>query len=328
MGRGAEGTSTRPSACPGAARGLRWRAPLASFALAIAACGGRGAPSSSASATAPPASTPVIAPIVAREDPPGVVAPSNPLGLPPARVTLDAGKRVFTFSDQMMVTARPGATLVLSATTVAGLEGDDLLIEGHDRPPYKVHAGYVIPVPDLPKIRIGDPVLTEHAGLMRHGVVLRFVKDRIAVRFTDAGRAPEALLLGGSGAPKPGGPSKAARFVRQAEGLAPGNFAVLRDGDDWLHVLLVSASGDGASRRWFALGFGGAAMVVAEADLKPIPLKPRPKLGATVWAESAGKMRRATLQAIDEPGLFTVKYERAGRPGVVGYGFVMAPLVE
>jgi hypothetical protein len=269
-----------------------------------------------------------IAPAVAHADPPDLVAPSNPLGLPPAHVTLDAGKRVFTFSDAMMATARLGATLVLSAATVAGVEGDDLLIDGHDRPPYRVHPGYVIPVPDMPRLHLGDPVLTESNGLMRHAVVVRFVKDRVAVRFVDGGQSAEALLLGGSGAPKPQGASKAARFVRQTEGLAPGNYAALRSGDEWLHVLLVSASGEGASRRWFALGFGGAAMLVAEGDLRPIPLKPRLKVGATVWAESAGKMRRATLQAIDEPGLYTVKYERAGRPGVVGYGLVMTPLAE
>src|SRR5262249_14590623 len=160
----------------------------------------------------------------------------------PARIELDPGRRVFTFSDPMMAAARPGSTLLLSAATVAGIEGDDLIVEGHGRPSYKVHPGYVIPVPDAPRLRPGDPLLAEHGVLMKHAVVLRFVKDRVAVRCTDVpGRTGEVLLQGGTGASTSGVPSKAARFVRQAEGLAPGNYAALHQGDEWLHVLLVSA---------------------------------------------------------------------------------------
>jgi hypothetical protein len=272
-----------------------------------------------------------VAPVVPREDNEARVTPENPLGLPPARVTLDVGKRVFTFGGTMMASARPGATLVLSPATVAGMEGDALIIESHGGPSYKVHPGYVIPVPDAPRLRPGDAVLTEHGGRMVHAVVTRFVKDRVGVRLTglDA-KAAEILLLGGSGAPGPSGPSKAARFVKQVEGLAPGNYAVLRQGNEWLHVLLVSASasasGEGDGRRWFALGYGGAAMVVAEADLKPTPVRFSPKVNAIVWAESAGKMRRCAVQGAEEQGIFVVKFERAGKPSVVGWGALMAPL--
>ncbi len=307
-------------------------APIA-IALLLVACGSHGAPSGAKATTtsAPSARPPPTAPAPAtlREDGPAPSTPSNPLGLPPAKVNLDAGRRVFTFTDQMMAAARPGATLVLSPATVIGIEGDDLIIEGHGRPSYKVHPAYVIPVPDVPKIRPFDPVLTEHNGLMKHAVVLRFVRDRVAVRFTDLpGHTQEAQLLGGSGAPTQAGPSKAARFIRQTDGLVPGNYAALRQGDEWLHVLLVSASGEGDARRWLALGYGGAATVVPESDLKPIPVRYTPKLGSLVWAESSGKLRRATVQSADDPGLFTVKYERAGRPAVVGWGLLMAPLAE
>ena len=63
-----------------------------------------------------------------------------------------------------------------------------------------------------------------------------------------------------------------------------------------------------------------------QADLRPIPVKWSPKVGSLVWAEHAGKMRRATVQSADEPGIYTVKYERAGRPRSVGWGLLMAPL--
>ena len=227
----------------------------------------------------------------------------------------------------MLASARPGSTLVLSGATVAGIEGDDLIIEARGAPSYKVHPGYVIAVPDDPRLKPGDAVLTEHGGVMRHAVVTKLVRDRVGVRFTDGEtRSQEALLLGSSGKLVAGAPSKAARFLKQTEGLAPGNYAVLHAGAEWLHVLLVSTSGEGEARRWLALGFGGAAMIVDEANLRAIPVRFTAKPGSVVWAESAGKMRRATVQSVDDPGLFSVKYERAGRPATVGWGLVMAPL--
>jgi hypothetical protein len=310
------------------------RSALIPAALLLSACGSHAAPGDDAGSTAsrmagetPSARPEPVVPAAQREEGSAPLAPSNPLGLPPARINLDTGKRVFTFTQELLATARPGVTLVLSAATVAGIEGDDLIIEGHGGPSYKVHPGYVIPVPDVPKVRIGDAVLTERGGLMKHAVVLRFVKDRIAVRFTDVeARGPETLLMGGNGAPTPAGPSKAARLLRQVEGLAPGNYAALHQGSEWLHVLLVSASGEGEARRWLALGFGGAAQIVAESDLRPIPVRYSPKPGSLVWAEWSGKMRRATVQSADEPALFTVKYERAGRPATLGWGLLMAPI--
>ena len=312
--------------------------PLAALAAlaALAGCGSHGSPggaAGSASASASPPSRPSGAPdapaVPASPQSPGTTALSdpNPLHLPPARATLEVGRRVFTVSEQMLATARPGSTMVLYGASVAGIEGDDLIIEGKSGPSYKVHPGYVIAVPDEPHIKPGDPVLTEHGGVMRHAVVTKFVRDRVGVRFTDAAtRSQEALLLGGSGKPIAGAPSKAARFLKQTEGLVPGNYAALQQGGEWLHVLLVSASGEGEARRWLALGFGGAALVVDEHSLRSIPVRFITKNGSVVWAESAGKMRRATVQSAEEQGLFAVKFERAGRPATVGWGLLMAPL--
>jgi hypothetical protein len=315
------------------------RPALLLAALLLAACG-HGAPTGSAGAgsAAPPtrptasdAPEPPATP--ASPQTPGATAVSNPnpLGLAPAHAAIEAGRRVFTFPEQMLASAKPGSTLVLYGATVAGIEGDDLIIEGRGSPSYKVHPGYVILVPDDPPRKIGDPVLTERAGLMHHAVVTRLLRDRlgerVGVRFTDGDtRGQDALLLGGSGKPVGGAASKAARFLTQTAGLAPGNYAVVQRGADWLHVLLVSSSGEGASRRWLALGFGGAAMIVDEAELHAVPVRFAAKPGSVVWAEAAGKMRRATVQSTDDPGLFSVKYERAGRPATVGWGLVMAPL--
>jgi hypothetical protein len=242
---------------------------------------------------------------------------SNPLHLPPRRITLDPGRRVFTFSAEMLAGAKLGSTLVLYAATAVGMEGDDLLIEGRAGPSYRVQSSYVIPVPDDAHLRLNDPVLTEWNGVMKHALVTRFVKDKVGVRYTDSeAKTPEGLLKG-------------ARFVRQTEGLFPGNYAALEDGDSYRHVLLVSPLdlGNGSPKRWFALGFGGAALVVDAGSLKPIPVRYTPKAGTAVWAEWVGTLRPATVTGVDDPGLFVVKFDRAGRPATVGVGMLMPPIL-
>jgi len=269
------------------------------------------APSSGTSTTSAPlgsfiAPSPPAAPVTGSQLP-------NPLGLPARQVKIDAGKRVFTFSEAMLSRARLGSTLVLYAATVAGFDGDDLVIEGQaGGASYKVGGAYVIPVPDGLKPKANEAVLTEWNGVMKHGIVKRYVKDRVAVKFTDVdGRAPEALLKG-------------VRWIVQTDGLHAGNYAAYKQDGELRHVLLVSRT-EGADARWFCLGFGGAAMIVNEADLVPIPIKWKGKVGSTVLAEWAGTMRKAVLQAENEPGIFTVKFERAGKPETVGFGLIMTP---
>lgn len=306
----------------GAARHRIATVAAATAPLLLAACDAPSpappAPAASSSAPLPPPHAAVLAPVIGAPAAPGAAASSNPLGLPSGRIKLDPGRRVFTFSDRMLAGAKPGSTLVLYAATVVGFEGDDLIIEGRGGPSYKVHPGYVIPVPDAPRVRLRDPVLTEWNGVMKHAVVTQFVKDRIGVRYTDMdARTPEALL-------------KDVRFVRQVEGLAPGNYAALADGDAWRHVLLISRAADGAggaAARWLALGYGGAALLADEAALRPIPISPtKLKVGAPVLAEWVGTLRHATVQSLDDTGLFTVKFERAGRPVRVGWGLLTPPL--
>jgi hypothetical protein len=308
------------------------------FSASLAACkdpAPGAAPSAGAAMSAPPraasAAPAALLPgaTIPAATPPGALATAqdpNPLALPPRRLTLDPGKRVFTFSAGMLDGAKLGSTLVLYAATVVGFEGDDLIIEGRGGPSYKVNGSYVIPVPDDARVKPGDAVLTEWNGVLKHAVITRPIKDKIGVRFTDLdARSGEVLLQGGKPTATTG-KHPPARFVKQAEGLAPGNYAALQRGDEWLHVLLVSPAPDGETKRWFALGFGGAAVLADEASLRPIPIRYNPKIGATVWAEWVGTLRKGTVQTIPDPGLFTVKFERAGRPATVGFGGILPPL--
>lgn len=282
-------------------------APPADDLLPSVAGADAGLPSQAALvATPPPAAVGPSAP----------VTPSNPLGLPARRLKLDAGSRVFTFSSEMLSQAKLGSTLVLYGATIVGFEGDDLIVEQKGVSSYKVHPGYVIPVPAAVKVRPGDPVLTEWSSAMRHAVVTRLVKDKVAVRLTDVETRTSEVQL------------KDARFIRQVDGLVPGNYAAALGVPDVRHVLLVSPVVDGDRKRWLALGFAGAVEIVDESDLRPIPVKWTPKVGAPVFAASVGLMRKATVMSVDPPAFFTVKYERAGRPATVAWGLVMPPLSD
>jgi hypothetical protein len=140
--------------------------------------------------------------------------------------------------------------------------------------------------------------------------VKKHVRDRVTLRFIDAdARLGESLF-------------KTTRFIRQTDGLKPGNYAAFGDGETLRHVLLVSPFEDG-EKKWFVLGSGGAAMIVAESALEPIPVKYQPRSGTQVLAEHNGTLRKANILATPEPGIFTVKYERAGRPATVGWGFLL-----
>jgi hypothetical protein len=301
---------------------------LAAVVISVAACSRESAPPSSGQA--PDASTvrPALPASAAGPNPlpapvPAKALDPNPLRLPPRRVKLDPGRRVFTFSERMLQGAKLGSTLVLYPATVSAFDGDDLVVEGKEGPSYKVHAGYVIPVPDVPQIRQGDAVLTEWNLVAKHAVVKKITKERVTVRYTDMDpKTPEGQLPYQERL-APGG--KSVRFVKQVEGLAAGNYAALQSAGDWQHVLLVSPAVDGDRKRWFALGYGGAAVLADEADLRPIPIRFKGKPSADVYAEWVGSLRKASVVALDDPAFFTVKFERAGRPATVGWGFLMNP---
>lgn len=288
-------------------------APLLIAAAALlAACGqpADGRP------TEPAPTAPTAAPTAQPPAPaPHALVDPNPFKLPPRPLQLDKAGRVFTVTEPMLAGAKLGSTLVLHAATVVGLDGELLVIENKSGPSYKVHPAYAIPVPDTAAVRPGEPVLTEHNGVLRHAVVKKHVKDRVTVRLTDGDTRVVELVL------------KNTRFIRQTEGLRPGNFAALGDGETLRHVLLVSPFEDAGEKKWLVLGTGGAAMIAPEPALEPIPIKYQPRPATPVLAEHNGVLRKATIVSASEPGVLTVKYERAGRPATLGWGFVM-PLAQ
>ncbi len=300
---------------PGRAR-LRTLFFLVVGAPALTACGGgetesRGAASSTASSAG--AVAPVqVGPVAVRRP----SAEPNPLGLPARNLDVAVGSTVFTVPERMLAGAKLGSSLALRSAKVEGRDGENVVIDGRDGPSYKVHPAYVVPLVAGKRPRLEAPVIAEWAGALRHGVVRKYVKDKVVVRFTDTDDPSDRTL-------------SLEQLMTQVDGFHPGNYALHREGPDYRHVLLVSAPGDGKedpSRAWLCLGFAGQTQIVPESELVPVPVSYSPKSGASVWAEHLGRMRRGVVADVDRPGLVTIRFERAGRPVVKGWGLVMAPV--
>ena len=288
---------------------------LALSGAGVSACSDAPDVQLSPSATNSSGSLPVpipVGPVIAQR----AVAEPNPLGLAAPALDVTAGATVFTVPERMLASAKLGTALALHAASVTGRDGENLVIDGRDGPDYKVHPAYVLPLVPGKHPKFEAPVIAEWGGALRHGVVRKYVKDKVVIRFTDTDDNGDRTL-------------SFDRVMAQTDGFRAGNYAVHRSGPDYDHVLLVSALGDpkdAAGRTWLCLGYAGASSVVPESELVAVPVSYTPKEGTRVWAEHLGRMREGVVKAVDRPGLLTIKFERAGRPLVKGWGFVMPPV--
>lgn len=268
--------------------------------------------SSSAEVSKGPTARPVAPPPVLRES-----ADPNPLELPAKKLELENGARVFAVPEPMLRGAKLGSSMQLRAATVVGKDGDNnLMIDGRDGPDYPIHPSYVIVLDSERRPRVNQPVVVEWAKSIRHGVVRRYVKDKIVVRFTDTQDKSDRQVL-------------PTQLMSQKDGFRPGNYAALRGNDGELeHVLLVSPlTGEPKdATEWFAIGYLGSARIAKTEALVGVPVSLSPKAGATVLVEHLGRMRDAVVKEVDAPGLMTVRFERAGRSVQTGWGLVMLPL--
>lgn len=284
------------------------RALVAALAVVLGCSGKSPAPPEGSSSAAAPVQAPIK--IIPPPSPTGDAEP-NPLSLPSRPLDVTVGQRVFAPPAAMLRGAKVGSSFAMRAVEVISKEGDSVVVQGRDGPDYKVHGAYVIQVPANFRPRVNGPVIVDWAGQLRHGVLRRMNMGSAVIRFTDTEDKTERTL-------------KNAALIAQTDGFRPGNFAGLREGDAVKQVMLVSELGDG-SRRWLALGYAGAAMLVDEVALIAIPVSFEPKEGANVWGVWLGGFRPGTVSAVDSPGLFTVKFDRTGRAVKLGWGSLMPP---
>lgn len=272
----------------------------------VTACGSRDDGGTKPTATAAETSGPSrVGP------PPRKPTEPNPLELPPRKLEVVAGQAVFAVPERMLRGARLGSSMALELATVSAIEGDDLVVEQQGTSAYRVHGAYVIPLPQKPRLRLHEPVLVERGGRLRHGVVTRFDRDAVVVRMTD-GEAPFAEVA-----------MRDPFLAPQRESLAPGSFAARVTPEGAAQVLLVSSFVRGDRKLWLALGQAGASQLVEESELVAVPVKLEAKVGEVVWAETKGMFRRGAVEATPQRGLFTVRFERAGRPETVGWGSLL-----
>jgi hypothetical protein len=218
---------------------------------------------------------------------------------------------VYTVPTRVLETARVGSSFVLRAATAQAVEGGNLIVRIGREPSYPVHPAYVI-VPQRGQLPRGCPVLAPYRGQLGHAVVTAAKRDLVTVRYTDIG-------------PGYGDQPLPVRDVApQSPGLAPGNHAVVTDGEVMHFVLLLSGGvhPDG-KRRWLVLGYAGEAGLVEEERLQPIRLDYQPKVGTMVYAPWLGTMVPAKVTDVDPHGVLTVRRASTAPPLVLGPGMLL-----
>jgi hypothetical protein len=283
----------------------RWAAAL--VALGALGCDDPAAGPVAAGASAPSASAAPPHEVDESVVPPHRPVEPNPLGLPASTVMLAQGQRVFAVPEAMLTAAKIGVSLALVPAVVEGMDGHDVLVRVAHGLPYSLHPGYVVALKKGRWPR-GARVIVRYHDRLRHGVVMRPVRDKIAVHLTDVASAqsdvemlPDDLGLIGTG-------------------LEPGAYALEKTAHDVRQVLLVSSTG---RKEWLALGAYGEARLVAEANLKPEPDPSKLKPGAAVLVAWRGELVPGTLHAALPNGLYAIKRARVAPPLLVGPDMVV-----
>lgn len=223
-------------------------------------------------------------------EPPAPDPAKNGWGLPLRGTAAKEGDRVYVLTqgkDRSYTNA--SAVYHLFAHEMGNVRGDDLTIRELGGGSFKSTGLFVIPggIAKIDSVKPGDMVLAEWASSLKHATVVKLeAPDKVHVRYTDL---PHTW-----GDDKLVAVKTLSEVTRQAEGLAPGNFAVAQDDGRPILVLLVAESGD----QWLALRFNWRASAFATKDLTPIPLAPKLKVGQAVQAPWVGMMYPGKVKAV------------------------------
>ena len=254
--------------------------------VVTSACGKKKEPAAEAPKSAVPADAPAVpAPAAATAvDAPAAATPAadplkNGWNLAPRATTAKEGDRIFLLTQGKIRTHdNPAAIYQLFAHDLGEVRGDVAVIKELDGSSFTVGGQYVIPagLKAAADVKVGDMVLAEWASSLKHATVQKVDGDKITVRYTDLPDSWSEDKLVAVKTPR--------EVTKQAEGLAPGNFALATDDGRQVLVLLVSENGD----KWLARKFSGRVATYAKADLQPLPLKPALKTGQQVMVSYVG----------------------------------------
>ena len=227
----------------------------------------------------------------------------------------------------MLDGAKLGSTLVLYAATVVGFEGDDL---DHRGPRRALVQG---------QRELRDPGPRRRAREARRGGAHRVERGAQARGGHQADQGQDRRALHRSRRPlRRGAPP--GRQADRDDGQAPAG--PLRQADRGPRARQLRGAPptakSGCTCSWSrppptarpSAGSPSASAARRSSPTRrisrPIPIRFTPKIGAVVWAEWVGTLRGRRSRPRGDPGLFTVKFERAGRPATVGFGRILPPI--
>lgn len=278
----------------------------------------------------PPPSSPAAAPAeAAPAEPPRPAPPDRPTadqlvanawGLAPKAAKVEAGQRVFLLTQGRIRTyLDEKARYQLYAYDVAAVEGTLVRLKELGGGEFLAPGLFVLPagpVKDAPPLKVGEPVLAEWAGELKHAVVEKVDGTSVDVRYTDLPDSWEEAKLKGK--------LQVRQVTRQIDGINAGAYAAarLKDSQDWHQVLLVSEVDGG---RWVVQLFSKLASVVEKANVRPVPVKPSFKPGDKVLAVWVGKFVPGTVKEV-KGDRFVVDLDNnvsLGKPVTVGPGWIM-----
>ena len=146
---------------------------------------------------------------------------------------------------------------------------------------------YLIPLPAQEPVAVGDVVLSARYG-----------NDMELAVVTEAGTPPKADFVEEMPYAKDNvAPLKPGRYVKLDGTLRQGAAVALKEGDKRYSFATVVSVAQG---KVFLAGFMGKARVAAQADVVPLELSPKLKVGDVVSARwSSGGFKRAKVKSVD-----------------------------
>lgn len=187
---------------------------------------------------------------------------------------------------------------------------------------YDIPNSYIIAIPKGGKAKVGDIVLTwwqSGSGMQRAIVVNAKDPTKPIVRYLDLDYDNPAKSR-----------DKSTTIGQMEEQLATDSFTLLKEGapgstyrcEDGAKPMWVRLISKAPNGQLFVVGKSGTAKVFAKTACKPIPIKPKVKVGTEVEVEFIGGFTKAKVERTDAK-IGRVFVKRFGNEVAVAFGSLM-----